>query len=471
MRHFWTTAAVAALCAISTPTWAAPQLQHLQLVADKHKTHASSSQTAKKKPKAKGSKHRARTRAERRAEARREQEQSSTNVRRHGRRVRHTALRGEARPESTSSRRRRAVPSAIHTEAPAPVKVRRGDTLQGISDRTGVTVAELARLNRLKKPYRLTAGARIKLPERRYYTVKSGDTLFSLSRRFGVDEDQVRSLNDISRRHAIRAGQKLYLPSGARDSEAREAPPEPAPEPSRTRRPTRVVPGETPETEAAAPPVRTLPPQETRPVEPVPQGARPSAPLIVNPRPAAMPPPPAEAQSGFELQPNRPPAATPARPPAVGDGRVLPQGAPAPNAADLAAAGRGRFLWPAAGTLLSGFGPKPDGQRNDGVNIVANPGDPVRAAAEGEVVYAGDQVPSFGNLVLIKHPGGWVTAYAHMSRILVKNRDEVTQGQEIGVVGQSGSVDRPQLHFEIRYAASPKDKASPVDPMLLLPAR
>ena len=95
-------------------------------------------------------------------------------------------------------------------------------------------------------------------------------------------------------------------------------------------------------------------------------------------------------------------------------------------------------------------------------------GDP---AADGEVVYAGDQVPSFGNLVLIKHPGGWVTAYAHMGRILVKNRDQVVQGQQIGVVGQTGQVDRPQLHFEIRYAPSPKDKAIPVDPALVLPAR
>jgi murein DD-endopeptidase MepM/ murein hydrolase activator NlpD len=93
----------------------------------------------------------------------------------------------------------------------------------------------------------------------------------------------------------------------------------------------------------------------------------------------------------------------------------------------------------------------------------------VRAAADGQVVYAGDQVPSFGNLVLVKHDGGWVTAYAHMSRILVKNRDQVMQGQELGEVGQTGSVDRPQLHFEIRYAASPKDKATPVDPGLLLP--
>jgi murein DD-endopeptidase MepM/ murein hydrolase activator NlpD len=455
MRHFWTTAAVAALCAISSPTWAAPQLQYLQLVASKHTTHASKTAKKKRATKAsarKSSTRRARTAAQRRAQARREQQASSSNVR-----------RGRA-----------AVPSAIHTEAGASVKVRRGDTLSAVSDRTGVSMSELIRLNRLKRPYHLRAGATLKLPSRRYYSVRSGDTLYSLSRRFGVDEDQLRSLNGISRGRDLLAGQKLYLPAAAKDSEARAAPP-PEPEPSRAPpRPARAAPEPAPEprrTETAPPTARATPPQETRPAEAAPPGARPAAPVIVNPRPAAMPPPPGEPESGFELAPSRPPAATPVRPPSAADARALPQVGPAPNANDVVAAGRGRFLWPAAGTLLSGFGPKPDGQRNDGVNIAANTGDPVRAAADGEVVYAGDQVPSFGNLVLIKHDDGWVTAYAHMSRILVKNRDQVRQGQQIGVVGQSGSVDRPQLHFEIRYAPSPKDKATPIDPMLLLPPR
>ena len=116
------------------------------------------------------------------------------------------------------------------------------------------------------------------------------------------------------------------------------------------------------------------------------------------------------------------------------------------------------------------FGPTANGQRNDSVNILANIGEPVpHGRRRGGL--AGDQVPSFGNLVLVKHQGGWVTAYAHMSRILVKNRDQVVQGQQVGAIGQTGSVDRPQLHFEIRYAPSPKDKAVPIDPMLLLPGR
>jgi murein DD-endopeptidase MepM/ murein hydrolase activator NlpD len=445
MRHFWTTAAVAALCAISAPGWAAPQLQYLQLVANKHVRHHAASthhkhttKSSRKKASTRSSRHHVRTRAERRAEARREQLESSSNVRRH---------------------RARTAPSAIHSEGAGSVKVRRGDNLNAISDRTGVSMSELIRLNHLRKPYRLRAGATLKLPVRRYYKVESGDTLYSLSRRFGVDADQLRSLNDISRGRELRTGQKLYLPADAKDIEAHETPPEPA----RERRPARR--DAEAETEAGRPPAaRSLPEYRA----PAPEYRAP-APTIVNPRPAAMPPPPGEAQGGFDLTPNRP-AATPAQPPAAGEARALPQAGAAPSASDIVAAGRGRFVWPIAGALISSFGAKDNGQRNDGVNISATLGAPVRAAADGEVVYAGDQVPTFGNLVLVKHDGGWVTAYAHMSRILVKNRDRVTQGEEIGEVGQSGSVVRPQLHFEIRYAASPKDKAAPVDPLLLLPA-
>jgi murein DD-endopeptidase MepM/ murein hydrolase activator NlpD len=135
----------------------------------------------------------------------------------------------------------------------------------------------------------------------------------------------------------------------------------------------------------------------------------------------------------------------------------------------IAALGKGRFLWPLRGEVLSDFGPKGTGQRNDGVNIRAPRGAPVRASAAGEVVYAGDQVPGFGNLVLIKHPDGWVTAYAHMSNVDVKIQQKVLQGQQIGEAGDTGGVSEPQLHFEIRYAPTPAERARPVAPTLLLP--
>jgi murein DD-endopeptidase MepM/ murein hydrolase activator NlpD len=160
--------------------------------------------------------------------------------------------------------------------------------------------------------------------------------------------------------------------------------------------------------------------------------------------------------------------ATPARPAAAGV-TPPPAASASPSDVQIASAGRGRFTWPVRGQILSTFGPKGPGQRNDGLNIASNAGQRVAAAAPGEVVFAGE-LPGFGNLVLLKHDGGWVTAYAHLSKLGVKMRDRVAQGQEVGQVGQTGLVDRPQLHFEIRYAPTPREKARPVDPAMLLPS-
>ena len=135
----------------------------------------------------------------------------------------------------------------------------------------------------------------------------------------------------------------------------------------------------------------------------------------------------------------------------------------------MAAAGKGLFQWPVRGPVVLAFGPIAGGQRNDGLDIGAAQGDSVRAAAAGEVVYAGNSVPGFGNMVLIRHDGGWVTVYAHLASSDVKMRQTVTQGQEIGQVGQTGGVTQPQLHFEVRYSPTVKDKVRPIDPSLVLP--
>ncbi len=146
----------------------------------------------------------------------------------------------------------------------------------------------------------------------------------------------------------------------------------------------------------------------------------------------------------------------------------MPTAAPPPSAAAVNASGRGRFIWPVRGDILARFGAMGTSLRNDGINIGAAEGSPVKAAAAGEVVYAGSVIAAFGNMVLIKHADGWVTAYGYMSRIDVRMRDQVSQGQVIGAVGTSGGVSQPQLHFEIRYAPNPREKAAPVDPLPIL---
>jgi murein DD-endopeptidase MepM/ murein hydrolase activator NlpD len=147
---------------------------------------------------------------------------------------------------------------------------------------------------------------------------------------------------------------------------------------------------------------------------------------------------------------------------------IVPSG-PVASDAQIAQIGAGRFIWPLKGSIINDFGPKGTGQRNDGIDIRAQAGEPVRAAAGGDVVYAGDQVPGFGNLVLIKHADGWVSAYGHLGRVDVKMQDKVAQGQQVGQAGATGGVPEPQLHFEIRYAPTPADRARPINPMLVLP--
>jgi murein DD-endopeptidase MepM/ murein hydrolase activator NlpD len=121
----------------------------------------------------------------------------------------------------------------------------------------------------------------------------------------------------------------------------------------------------------------------------------------------------------------------------------------------------GKFRWPARGRIISSFGPQPDGSKNEGINLAVPMGTEIHAAEAGRVHYVGDGLKGYGNLILIRHPNDWVTAYAHADQVLVKANDEVRRGQVIGRAGKTGPVAQPQLRFELR-----KDKgAVPVDPL------
>jgi murein DD-endopeptidase MepM/ murein hydrolase activator NlpD len=138
----------------------------------------------------------------------------------------------------------------------------------------------------------------------------------------------------------------------------------------------------------------------------------------------------------------------------------LPE-APAPSneasSATEAAASLPKFRWPANGRVITAFGPSTNGQQNDGINIAVPENTPVKAAEDGVVAYAGNELKGYGNLVLVRHSNGYVTAYAHTKELLVKRGDPVKRGQVIAKSGQSGNVNAPQLHFEIRKGASPVD--------------
>jgi murein DD-endopeptidase MepM/ murein hydrolase activator NlpD len=331
--------------------------------------------------------------------------------------------------------------------APTVVTAGRRETLQSIADKHGVSVEALAKLNHIKKPYRIRRGQKIKLPSRpaeerpvqstanaTSYRVQSGDTLYSLARRFGTDAKTLAELNGMEAGERLTVGRRIRLPGGAEDRIA--------PKPNRSARPS---------VEPATPvPYSSL--SANPPVTPAPGLAPP--PTTLSPLPSSPPASTAPSSSG-QAAPYRPTAPV-VEAPVAGD-------------AEVAAAGKGLFLWPVKGDILQRFGPLAGGQRSDGVDIADPAGTPVMASAAGEVVYAGNSVPSFGNMVLLRHEGGWVTVYAHLASLDVKMRQTVAQGQTIGAVGQTGGVSQPQLHFEVRYAPTAKDKPRTIDPMLVLP--
>ena len=113
-----------------------------------------------------------------------------------------------------------------------------------------------------------------------------------------------------------------------------------------------------------------------------------------------------------------------------------------------------QFIWPVTGRVVSGFGPKAGGLHNDGINIAAPAGTPVRAAEDGVVSYVGNEIRGYGNLVLLRHTDGWVTAYAHNARNLVARGQMVLRGDVIASVGASGGISQPQSHFELRQGTT-----------------
>ena len=129
----------------------------------------------------------------------------------------------------------------------------------------------------------------------------------------------------------------------------------------------------------------------------------------------------------------------------------------APPPPSIMASVKAKLRWPASGKIIAGFGSRPDGTHNDGINLQVPLGTDVHAAEASVVAYAGSELKGYGNLVLLRHDNGWVTAYAHNDELFVKRGDKVKRGQVIAKAGKTGSVDQPQLHFELRQGSRPVD--------------
>jgi murein DD-endopeptidase MepM/ murein hydrolase activator NlpD len=268
------------------------------------------------------------------------------------------------------------------------------------------------------------------------YTVRPGDSLYRISRRTGVSVTELKRTNGITDVRALKPGMRLSLGGAA-------VPNETAPRQPLTRQPngqyaarsqTRVASRTEqrspiqPKTIRTVPMVRTTSPPVTQPPE-APDTVR--QPRILNQRPST-------------------PIAT----------KPETKSASAP-----AAAPDDKFRWPARGRIIAEFNHSGKGVKNDGVNIALPVGTEVGAAGDGVVAYAGNELKGYGNLVLVRHDNGWVSAYAHASEVLVKRGDRVTRGQTIAKAGRSGGVTQPQLHFELRQGAKPVDPIPYMDQM------
>lgn len=313
------------------------------------------------------------------------------------------------------------------------------DTLWNISNRYRISLQDLVHANKLSAPYQLQEGMRLRLPPPQTYKVRDEDSLYTISRLFNISTTELARLNSLSAPYNIRRGQTLRLPA--------VTPPGPVIPPPVTNM-------------AAAPSMYDAPvyapsaPITSETLAPPPGQGRGQVlgTLPANPYPAQQPQPqgsdaawmPAWLRGGATS-----PDGTMPPQPQVPQAELQVASLP-PVAQSTAPRTNGRFEWPVVGRILSGYGPKAGGEHNDGINIAVPAGTPVRAAEEGTVVYSDNELKGFGNLILIRHKDRWMTAYAHLDRMAVKSGDKVARGQTIGTVGSTGSVDKPQLHFEVR---------------------
>jgi murein DD-endopeptidase MepM/ murein hydrolase activator NlpD len=309
-------------------------------------------------------------------------------------------------------------------------------------------------------------------------TVARGETLETISHRYGVPAAAVMEANSITNPATIRPGQHLVIPRRRGPASAVSAPQ------TRVASTAPAVPSAAP----VGPPRSALVPAASvhvvAPGETLHSIARLYGKPVMALAKANNIPPDTMVKVGERiaipggastLASAAPPPVAPAAPPATrSDGSVGSIAtADSPHSARLAApvapdadesGGKGAeagnlqaFRWPVRGRVIAGFGPKPNGLQNDGINLAVPEGTPVKAADDGVVAYAGNELKGYGNLVLVRHGNGFVTAYAHASEIMVKRGDTVKRGQVIAKSGQTGNVTSPQLHFEIRKGATPVD--------------
>jgi murein DD-endopeptidase MepM/ murein hydrolase activator NlpD len=334
-----------------------------------------------------------------------------------------------------------------------------GETLEAVAQRFNVPSSALIKANHLQPPYTLAPQQTLIIPPPARYVVRDGDSVEGIATNLGVDEASLAQANGLSEPYHMRVGQVLHVPGGygpggeAGTDYTADAPVTVAPSVTAraaiSAQPLAPPPlGGVTRPNGMARPLPPPPPTYTPPpaYAPPPQQSRVLAPPMSQ---TALAPPPNSGPAPIAPPPhNVPPATAPLSPPPQQAAVIPPPATGGPH-----------FQRPVGGAIVEGFGASSGGQTNDGINIAAAAGTPVKAADAGTVIYTGNELSAFGNLVLIRHAGGWVTAYGHLATIGVQKGTTVVQGQLIGTVGQTGSAPTPQLHFEIRQGSKPVDPA------------
>lgn len=340
------------------------------------------------------------------------------------------------------------------------IEVQPGDTLYGLARRHQVSLAELMSVNGLTAP-NIWPGQKLYLPSGEgarvaaaahaiaplapsapsmtapaapaepppavpvdrsanytgSYTVKPGDSLYAIARAHKVPFTELQQVNGISNPLKVRPGVVLKVPQSGTQTAALESPMTTA---------AVQAPSPMPNTSAPATASEALNLPSTSATPTILNAAKPADTVAPVPAPSA----------GAAPKSDKVALATPPPETAVAETKLR---------------------WPAQGRIIAGFGGRPDGTHNDGINLAVPQGTEVHAAESGVVAYAGSELKGYGNLVLVRHDNGWVTAYAHNEELLVKRGDKVTRGQIIAKAGATGTVDQPQVHFELRQGSKPVD--------------
>ncbi|WP_458760935.1 peptidoglycan DD-metalloendopeptidase family protein [Afipia sp. TerB] len=325
---------------------------------------------------------------------------------------------GTVAPRSVAA----TAPSGWSREGGTRIIVGTSDTLEIIAKRYNVPTSAILHANGYHGPRRLQPGQQLIIPRRTaqaeppalsaapatrtasalpssVHVVRSGDTLNNLARRHHIPVAQLARANNLPVTARLNIGDKVNIPGGgAKVAAVAPAPAAPA------------------QTHAAAPA-----PQQAAAKPVVTASAEPAQKVRM-------------ATETKEIEQAHSPAKV------IEATNALPS-----------------FRWPVRGRVIAAYGAKTNGKQNDGINVAVPEGTPVKAAEDGVVAYAGNELKGYGNLVLVRHSNGYVTAYAHASELMVKRGDTIKRGQVIAKSGQSGEVGSPQLHFEIRKGSSPVD--------------